>query len=102
MTASETSERTLEGIHCTLTIRHPSRSVIVLRIDGTDVGEFGQEPMKLLDEWLAGSDNVDFFIGVSALEGMMWACTESEVFDAALANSLRPVTARSTLVQPIP
>ncbi|HEY3823224.1 MAG TPA: hypothetical protein VGL82_01645 [Bryobacteraceae bacterium] len=136
MIASEARQRGYEGIHCTLTLQQPAPTVIVLRITGTDVGEFGQGPMKTLDDWLVGSDQIDFFIdardgrGVSiavsaewaqwlgnnkarlkaitmltgsrmiqitaefvrrfsALEGMMWICTQDEVFDGALQNSLR-------------
>ena len=37
-----------EGVHCTLFIEQFSNGVVLLRISGTDVGEFGQSPMTAL------------------------------------------------------
>jgi hypothetical protein len=35
-----------DGIHCHLLIERFPNRVVVLRIRGTDVGEFGEAPMK--------------------------------------------------------
>jgi hypothetical protein len=42
---------------------------VVLRISGTDVGEFGDAPMKSLNEWIAGSEPVDLFIDARDVRG---------------------------------
>lgn len=113
-----------------------SRSVVLLKISGTDIGEFGNAPMLTLDEWFKELRQVKFFIDArnvrgasvevsadwgkwlasrknalrsitmltgsrfiqitaefvrrfSELEGVMRICTEPEVFEAAVAESLR-------------
>jgi hypothetical protein len=58
-----------EGIHCTLTIQQPAPNVIVLRISGSDVGEFGEAPMKALDGWLTSGSPVQFFIDARDVRG---------------------------------
>ena len=35
-----------DGAHCSIVIERPSRGVVVLRIAGRDVGEFGERPMR--------------------------------------------------------
>jgi hypothetical protein len=58
-----------EGIHCTMTVeRHPKR-VIVLRISGCDIGEFGKAPMKALHESVTAADPVDLFIDARDVSG---------------------------------
>ena len=42
---------------------------MVLRITGSDVGEFGDAPLAVLDEWLAGGETVDFFIDSREVRG---------------------------------
>ena len=58
-----------DGIHCNFVIQAITPRVVVLRISGTDVGEFGGEPRKALDEWLAASGPVDFFIDARDVRG---------------------------------
>src|SRR3982074_1693006 len=58
-----------EGVHCHLTIQQFSRRVVVLRISGTDVGEFGEAPLLELDQSLAGYDQIDFFIDARDVRG---------------------------------
>jgi len=41
----------------------------VLRISGTDVGEFGDAPMKSLDEWMADSGPIELFIDARDVRG---------------------------------
>jgi phage regulator Rha-like protein len=132
----EHREERYEGMHCELRMEQLSRSVVLLKISGTDVGEFGNAPMLMLDEWFKELRQVEFFIDArdvrgasvevsadwgkwlsrhknalqsitmltgsrfiqitaefvrrfSELEGLMRICTEPEVFDAAVAESLR-------------
>jgi hypothetical protein len=72
-------ERTYEGVHCTIKLEQISPSIIVLRISGSDVGEFGPLPMRTLDEWLTNSEQIEFFIdaqdgrGVSIHVSAEWA-----------------------------
>jgi hypothetical protein len=58
-----------EGIHCNLAIERFAPGVIVLRISGSDVGEFGEAPMRALNDWLAGEEPVDFFIDARDVQG---------------------------------
>jgi hypothetical protein len=58
-----------EGIHCTLTLQQPAPSVIVLRISGSDVGEFAEVPMQALDCWLQDAGRVQFFIDARDVRG---------------------------------
>jgi hypothetical protein len=124
-----------DGVHCRFDLEQLSPRAMVLKISGTDVGEFGETPMLTLTEWLAATTTpVEFFIdardvrGASIdvsgewaqwlgshkgrlhkvtmltgsrfihvtaefvrrfadLEGMMWICTEPEVFDRALSEA---------------
>lgn len=58
-----------DGVHCNFFIEALPPGVVVLRISGTDVGEFGDAPMKALDEWIAASEPVDFFIDARDVRG---------------------------------
>ncbi len=79
MSAAQIPELRYEGLYCTLAIQKPAASVIVLRISGSDVGEFGLDPIAALDSWLAGSDSFHLFIdahegrGVSINVSAEWA-----------------------------
>jgi hypothetical protein len=67
--ASEGREIRYDGIHCNLIIqRFPSR-VVVLRISGCDVGEFGEAPMKALNDSATSSDPIDLFIDARDVTG---------------------------------
>ena len=44
--------RVFQGIHSTMTIARPVAHVVVLTIEGRDVGEHGDGPMRALDEEL--------------------------------------------------
>jgi hypothetical protein len=58
-----------EGIHCKLLIELLPNRVVVLRISGTDIGEFGEVPMRALNDWVTGSAPVDFFIDARDVRG---------------------------------
>jgi hypothetical protein len=58
-----------EGVHCALSIREMASGVVVLRISGTDVGEFGDAPMQKLNEFLTGTGPVRLFIDARQVRG---------------------------------
>jgi hypothetical protein len=58
-----------DGVHCAIAIERPAPEVLVLRISGTDVGEFGDAPMQGLDERLAGGPPVRLFIDARDTRG---------------------------------
>jgi hypothetical protein len=58
-----------DGVHCNLAISRFSCGVIVLRISGSDVGEFKAAPMLALNDWLAGSDPIALFIDARDVRG---------------------------------
>uniref|UniRef100_Q02AH1 STAS domain-containing protein n=1 Tax=Solibacter usitatus (strain Ellin6076) TaxID=234267 RepID=Q02AH1_SOLUE len=58
-----------EGIHCELRIQQFPGGIVVLRIAGSDVGEFGDAPMLRLNERLAGGDAIDLFIDAREVRG---------------------------------
>lgn len=58
-----------EGIHCTLAIEKFRPRVIVLRISGCDIGEFGEAPMRALNESVSETDPVDLFIDARDVSG---------------------------------
>jgi hypothetical protein len=125
-----------DGIHCSLTLERIGPYVILLKIAGSDIGEFGEAPMQVLSDWLAHAAHVQFFIDARAvrgasvdvssewakwlaktkekfdsitmltgtpfihitagfvrrfseLEGIMRICTDPEVFEAALRDTLK-------------
>jgi hypothetical protein len=63
------TEIRFDGIHCKLTIQLCPGGVVVLRIAGTDVGEFGEEPMKELNQRLAVGDPIDLYIDAREVRG---------------------------------
>jgi len=59
----------LDGIHCDLTIQSFPEGVVVLKISGTDVGEFGDRPMWELNECVKDIDPVHLFIDARDVRG---------------------------------
>jgi hypothetical protein len=68
MASAQTSLR-FEGVHCSIILEQPVASVVLLRITGTDTGELGDAPMRALNDWLASSGSVSFFIDARAVRG---------------------------------
>lgn len=58
-----------EGIHCTLSIRQFPEGVVLVAITGTDVGEFGDAPMRALNECLTGVGAIRLFIDAREVRG---------------------------------
>ncbi len=59
----------LDGIHCNLSIEKPSARVVLMKIAGTDVGEFGDAPMKILAECVGSMSAVHLFIDARDVRG---------------------------------
>lgn len=58
-----------DGVHCRLSVVKPSDRVVVMRIAGTDVGEFGDAPMKAVRECVGTSAAVHLFIDARDVRG---------------------------------
>lgn len=58
-----------EGDHCTLSIESPAPGIVVLRISGRDVGEFGPVPMRQLAEYVSGHQRVELYIDARHTKG---------------------------------
>ena len=57
-----------EGIHCTVRIRQAGPGVVVLKISGTDTGEFGDAAMLELER-LSAAAPMDLFIDAREVRG---------------------------------
>jgi hypothetical protein len=58
-----------EGVHCSLTISRPAPGVAVVVLSGSDVGEFGDLPMRELQKDLASFNTIELFIDARAVRG---------------------------------
>ena len=58
-----------EGIHCRLAIEQPAAGIIVLRLTGWDVGEFGAAPMNEIASLLGSGDSHQLFIDARQVKG---------------------------------
>lgn len=58
-----------EGIHCRLAIERPAEQVVLVRLTGWDVGEFGDAPLRELDRLLEQAGTVSLFIDARAVKG---------------------------------
>jgi hypothetical protein len=65
----QAEETRFDGIHCDLVIEKPSPGVLVMKIRGTDIGEFRSAPMKALDDCLDHGCPVDLFIDARDVRG---------------------------------
>ena len=57
-----------EGMHCNLVIERPVPGVVVVRVSGRDVGEFGDAPLKEMTVDLARSP-LELFIDARNVQG---------------------------------
>jgi hypothetical protein len=69
METQASREAHFDGIHCRLAIEKAGSGVLILRISGTDTGEFGDAPMLALKGHLNGSGPVHFFIDARDVRG---------------------------------
>ncbi len=58
-----------DGTHCSLVVERPRRGVVVLRISGRDVGEFGGAPMLDIERDLAVGSPIDLFVDARRVKG---------------------------------
>jgi len=56
-----------EGVHCSLSIRRPAAAVAVIVLQGSDVGEFADFPMRELDKDLERYGSIDLYIDARAV-----------------------------------
>lgn len=76
---SADNARLYEGTHATLQIVRPRPGVVVVVLEGSDVGEVGDAPFKLLERYVASDTPTELFIdarhgrGASVEVGTAWA-----------------------------
>ena len=58
-----------EGIHCSLIIRRPAPAIAVVVLQGQDIGEFADFPMRELAKDLERYGSIDLFIDARAVRG---------------------------------
>jgi hypothetical protein len=68
MTALTCTTR-LEAIACTFLIERRSPSLVHVRIEGHDVGEFGDLPMRAIEAFLPPAARAELFIDARATRG---------------------------------
>ena len=56
------------GVHCTLSVRNYA-GVVVMKISGTDIGEFGDAPMLELAKCVEGVGTAELFIDARDVRG---------------------------------
>ena len=67
--ATDLESVTFDGVHCAIELRRISHSLILMRMSGSDTGELHDAPMRTLDEWLAHTEAVEFFIDARKVRG---------------------------------
>jgi hypothetical protein len=58
-----------EGIYCSMRITRPARDVVVLTIDGSDIGEFADAPFRALEADLRTGRPLELFIDSRTTRG---------------------------------
>ncbi len=58
-----------DGVHCDLRIEPFLQDVILITISGTDIGEFGDAPMRDLSTMLDGNGPIKLFIDARDVRG---------------------------------
>jgi hypothetical protein len=59
----------LEAQHCTMTIEEPAPGVVVVVIEGTDIGDLGDAPFRILAPMIASDRQVELFIDARRARG---------------------------------
>jgi SAM-dependent methyltransferase len=67
--SSVMDEIKLEGVHASVAIRRPAARVVVLKIEGTDVGELGDRPMAELSKDLEADGLLQLFVDARGARG---------------------------------
>jgi len=69
MALPASKDLSFNGIHCSMSIKSFPSRVVVVRISGTDIGEFGEEPMLELKKCLLEMDPIHLFIDARDVRG---------------------------------
>src|SRR5579872_2701087 len=69
MRQHDSTEILLDGVHCDISVRSFDHQVVVLVISGTDVGEFGEVPMRKLEELMPEDNLVQLFVDARKVRG---------------------------------
>jgi hypothetical protein len=93
--APGTQEIRFDGIHCSLSIGTPSARVVLMKISGTDVGEFADAPMKALGDCVSSLSAVHLFIDARDVRG---ASIEVSGEWTGWLNAHKPVLANVTML----
>ncbi len=59
----------IEGLHCVMTIDAPAPGVVVVSIEGTDVGDLGETPFRTLESLLLNDGQTELFIDARRARG---------------------------------
>ncbi|MET0595652.1 MAG: hypothetical protein ABW133_23345 [Polyangiaceae bacterium] len=62
-------ETLLEGVHSSMAIRRPAPGVIVLAINGADIGELGERPFRELGKDVESPGLLQLFVDARAASG---------------------------------
>lgn len=82
-----------EGIHCELFLEELPNRVVLLKISGVDIGEFGNAPMAALMEWIAEGGSIELFIDAREVRGASIEVSgEWAAWMSAHRDALRQVT----------
>jgi hypothetical protein len=63
------NEARFEGVHCRLAISRPAPAIVVVRIEGHDVGELGTAPFRAMDDDLGVHQRIELFIDARHVRG---------------------------------
>src|SRR3981189_357808 len=69
MATQASKELRFNGIHCSMSIKSYSSGIVMVKIAGTDIGEFGEEPMLELKKRLLDMDPIHLFIDARDVRG---------------------------------
>lgn len=58
-----------ETLNCTMTIEEPAPGVVLLVIEGTDIGELGDAPFEAMAPMFAGERRVELFVDARDARG---------------------------------
>lgn len=58
-----------EGVHCAVAISRPAPAIAVIVLRGSDIGEFGDFPMRELAKDLTRYGSIELFIDARAVRG---------------------------------
>lgn len=63
------SQVRLEAVHCTMTIGEPAPGVVLVTIEGTDIGDLGDAPFRALAPMFTSDRRVELFVDARRARG---------------------------------